>query len=233
MDILVRIITYFAVPLIIGFVKKGSLNGKQQTVIAVVWAFIASVIIWGLFSTGNIYGTIGAIIGGTISGAILGDIAIYLASKPKTQHNKEVQSTDDEKEQESVIEEVGTKNENTDYVYNLSEILRAGGYKSTDYQAVLTCMRNSDKYKDFISEYATGVYIKGDMTEILSDLKTLMTDYQKRNSKEKIKKDQLKNENIKQDVLPEKQLRQLKELYDEGVLTEEEFKEKKRMLLGI
>ena len=80
--VLLRILAYVSVPLIIGFAKKGYLSGKQCTLIAVVWALIMSTVI--AFMTSGGAEAMGMIIGGTISGSLLGGLAIFLASRTKT-----------------------------------------------------------------------------------------------------------------------------------------------------
>ena len=253
--IILRIIAYISVPLIIGFVKKGSLNGKQCTTIALVWAVIVSTVDAFLTQV-NIYAIGGAIIGGTISGTLVGDLAIFLASKSKNNPQQSgKQSLDTEKPIENSVENkdnsVLDKKETSDNIgvnstknerrYNISEVLKIGGYEKTDYQKVLYCLQNSDKYKNNITEYFSGNYIVGDINEILSELDSMMTEVQDGEMLEKEKQEEpsidcvtdAPNENEEVFTIPEDTLRALKTLYDEGVLTEQEFAEKKRKLLKI
>ncbi len=109
--------------------------------------------------------------------------------------------------------------------YNLTEILKAGEYSDTDYQKVFFCLRQSDKYKDKIEEFFTGVYVTGDMDEILSELETIMS--------EKEAEEAASQKVGVHDAIPVEALRALKLLYDEGILTDQEFSEKKRNLLNL
>lgn len=109
--------------------------------------------------------------------------------------------------------------------YNITEILKAGEYSDTDYQKVFFCLRQSDKYKDKIEEFFTGVYVTGDMDEILSELETIMN--------EKEAEEVASQKGSDYDDIPVEALRALKLLYDDGILTDQEFSEKKRKLLNL
>ena len=109
--------------------------------------------------------------------------------------------------------------------YNLNEILKAGEYADTDYQKVYFCLRQSDKYKGRIEEFFTGVYVTGNMDEILSELEIIINEKEAEEAASQRGRDQ--------DDIPVEALRALKLLYDEGVLTDQEFAEKKRKLLNL
>lgn len=79
--IILRIVAYISVPLIIGFVKKGSLSKKQCNLITIIWAFIVSAFI--AFTTSGGAEAIGMVIGGTFVGTFIANLAISFASKPK------------------------------------------------------------------------------------------------------------------------------------------------------
>ena len=76
-----------------------------------------------------------------------------------------------------------------------------------------------------MEEFFTGVYVTGDMDEILSELETIMS--------EKEAEEAASQKVGVHDAIPVEALRALKLLYDEGILTDQEFSEKKRNLLNL
>lgn len=62
--------------------------------------------------------------------------------------------------------------------YKISDVARLGNYGQTEYQNILGCLRNSEKYKDKISTHPIkGDLVEGDIDEILSVLQDEMDSY--------------------------------------------------------
>ena len=138
------------------------------------------------------------------------------------------------------------------YTYSISKVLKAGEFKSTDYQRVLFCLKQSNKYKNRLSDHFTGTYVRGNMEEILAEIQFQMNKQaedkideinEKRNYGLINKYDgnlvleESEAENVQNaeehGLIPETALRALKSLYDDGIITDDEYSEKKRKLLKL
>ena len=59
--------------------------------------------------------------------------------------------------------------------YKISDVIKAGGYKSTDAQKIMSCLGDSEKYKSRLSNHPIkGFLVDANMDELLSDLKPLL-----------------------------------------------------------
>lgn len=195
--VLIRILAYISVPMIIGFARKGSLTGKQCTLIAIGWALFVAFV--DSLLSNNFYQMFGA-----ITGAILGDIAVFLASKAKKQEETEVND---------IQVETSNKEAIAKSIYEIDE-LKEGNEKIQLEEEVFDIVEKEESEKHATEESATN----DDIVEDIWD-------------SEGIEKKEEQPDTY--DEIPEEALRSLKALFDAGVLTEQEFTEKKRKLLKI
>ena len=195
--VLIRILAYISVPMIIGFARQGSLTGKQCTLIAIGWALFVAFV--DSLLSNNFYQMFGA-----ITGAILGDIAVFLASKAKKQEETEVND---------IQVETSNKEAIAKSIYEIDE-LKEGNEKIQLEEEVFDIVEKEESEKHATEESATN----DDIVEDIWD-------------SEGIEKKEEQPDTY--DEIPEEALRSLKALFDAGVLTEQEFTEKKRKLLKI
>ena len=221
-----RLTLYALVPLLIrfGYAGFGCLKAGKKLVIAFTWAAIATFLAIMISTGGNVISgaeLIGEILGGTTVGGLIGELIMTVNSKKSETENAVTP---------------------TNNAMNSDETISARAEPETTSKKEVTDIEESepatvvaDMVEDIKSQFTPneGETI-ADVAMQTEETRELEKDAIEGSvNKEQIEKTSIHGDTDSMFVVPDEELRLLKRLHDSGVLSDSEFKEKKKMLLKI